>query len=212
MKELDIIHELTKGCNLAPKMNGVGDDCALLQGNGIVTTDTMVEGVHFDDRLSPSDVGWKLVAVNASDIAAMGRYPSWATLNLTLPKAKNKDWLIEFSKGMRSALSEWDISLVGGDVVRGHKHVVASMTMGAFGRKKLVWQHEAAVKNTIWVTGYLGEAAAGFFDKNEEGLKWLRRPYPPIEFGHNLGNIGIATSMIDISDGLHQDLTRLCMR
>ena len=70
---------------------------------------------------------------------------------------------------------------------------------------------EAAVKNTLWVTGYLGEAAAGFYENNEEGLKWLRRPKPPIEFGYNLGSVGVATSMIDISDGLHKDLSRICM-
>ena len=88
MNEAEIIQTLTQGSSRAPRQNGVGDDAALLTGNGIVTTDTMVENVHFDEKLSPQDIGWKIVAVNASDIAAMGRYPNWATLNLVLPKSK----------------------------------------------------------------------------------------------------------------------------
>ena len=85
MTESEITQFLTVALQKAPKRYGAGDDCAVVEAGVIVTQDTMVEGVHFDDRLSAADVGWKLVAVNASDIAAMGRMPSWATLSISLP-------------------------------------------------------------------------------------------------------------------------------
>ena len=211
MNEEQIIKELTLQCRKAPLQNGVGDDCALIADQQVVSTDTMVEGVHFDDRLSAEDVGWKLVAVNASDIASMGRAPNWATLNVSFPAATDPKWIKGFSRGIRMAMSTWTIALVGGDVVRTSGPIVVSMTMGGIGRTKPIWRSGAEVGNAVFVTGNLGEAAAGFFEKNnEEGLRSLRRPKPPIELAVNLGTIGIPTAMMDLSDGLHKDLTRLC--
>ena len=211
MTEESIIKELTLHCRNAPLQNGIGDDCALIADQQVVSTDTMVEGVHFDDRLSAEDIGWKLVAVNASDVASMGRAPNWATLNLSVPEGIAPQWIASFARGMRMALSTWSIALVGGDVVRTKGPIVASMTMGGIGRTKPIWRSGAEIGNAIFVTGNLGEAAAGFFEKNnEEGLQWLRRPHPPIEVAVNLGSIGIPTAMMDLSDGLHKDLLRLC--
>ena len=201
MTEESIIKELTLQCRKAPEKHGIGDDCALLSGQQVVSTDTMVEGVHFDERLSAEDIGWKLVAVNASDIAAMGRAPNWATLNVALPSKSPMQWVKDFARGLRMALSTWNISLIGGDVVRTEGPIVLSMTMGGIGRTKPIWRSGAEIGNAVFVTGNLGEAAAGFFEKsNEEGLKWLRRPKPPIEFGVNIGTLGIATAMMDLSD------------
>ena len=211
MKEEDIIKELTLNCASAPRQYGVGDDCAMLGNQQVVSTDSMIEGVHFDERLSPEDVGWKIVAVNASDIAAMGRAPKWATLNLCLPKKLAKNWVQEFASGMRQALTTWNINLIGGDVVRTTGPISITMTMGGSGRSKPVWRNGAIIGHPVYVTGYLGEAAAGFFEKNnEEGLRWLRRPKPHIEFAYNLGILGAVSSMIDLSDGLHKDLIKLC--
>ncbi len=211
MKEEDIINELTIVCRKSPHLHGVGDDCALISNQQVITTDTMVENVHFDKRFSAEDVGWKLVAVNASDIASMGRPPSWATLNLSIPKQTSKKWIQEFSSGLRMALSTWNIDLIGGDVVRTEGPKVLSMTMGGTGRSQPIWRSNAKIGDSIFVTGYLGEAAAGFFEKkNDEGLKRLTRPKPPIEFAINLGTLGIISSMIDLSDGLHKDLIRIC--
>ena len=211
MKEELIIKELTLQCRKAPLQNGIGDDCALIADQQVVSTDTMVEGVHFDDRLSAEDIGWKLVAVNASDIASMGRAPTWATLNISVPESIKPQWIESFSRGIRMAMSTWSISLVGGDVVRTSGPIVVSMTMGGIGRTKPIWRSGAEVGNGVFVTGNLGEAAAGFFEKNnEEGLRWLRRPHPPIELAVNLGTIGITTAMMDISYVLHKDLLRLC--
>ena len=115
MTEESIIEELTLQCRKAPLQHGVGDDGALLPDQQVISTDTMVEGVHFDNRLTAEDVGWKLVAVNASDIGAMGRTPSWATLNIAIPKEGKMTWVKDFARGLRMALSTWNISLIGGD-------------------------------------------------------------------------------------------------
>ena len=211
MNEEDIIKELTLNCSRAPKQYGVGDDCAILGNLQVIGTDTMVEGVHFDDRLSAQDVGWKLVVVNATDIAAMGRSPRWATLNVCLPKKTTMKWLKEFASGLRMAMTTYNITLIGGDVVRTDGPITLNMTMGGAGRSNPIWRSGAKVGQKLYVTGYLGEAAAGFFEKkNEEGLSWLRRPKPHIDFAVNLGLVGVVSSMIDVSDGLHKDLTALC--
>jgi len=211
MTEEAIIKELTIQCRKAPQQHGVGDDCALIFNQQVVTTDTMVENVHFDNRFSAEDIGWKLVAVNVSDIAAMGRPPTWATLNISISQDTPLQWVQDFAKGLRMALSTWNVELIGGDVVRSHGPKVLSMTMGGTGRSKPVWRSHASIGDIVLVTGYLGEAAAGFFEKdNPEGLRWLRRPKPPVEFAINIGSLGIATSMMDLSDGLHKDLLRLC--
>ncbi|MEC8278498.1 MAG: AIR synthase related protein, partial [Myxococcota bacterium] len=103
MTEDDITKFLTSALIKAPKRYGAGDDCAVVEAGVIVTQDTMIQDVHFDHRLSASDVGWKLVAVNASDIAAMGRMPSWATLSISLPKDISPEWLEGFREGLLEA-------------------------------------------------------------------------------------------------------------
>jgi thiamine-monophosphate kinase len=211
MTEESIIKELTLQCRKAPLQHGIGDDCALISDQQVVSTDTMVEGIHFDERLSAEDIGWKLVAINASDIAAMGRPPSWTTLNVAIPSKTSMVWLKDFARGLRMALSTWNIELIGGDVVRTEGPIVLSMTMGGVGRSKPIWRSGAKIGNAVFVSGNLGEAAAGFFEKdNKEGLRWLQRPKPPIDFGINIGTLGIATAMMDLSDGLHKDLLKLC--
>lgn len=192
---------------------GPGDDAAWLAGGEIVTTDVMVEGVHFDQRSSPADVGWKLVAVNASDVGAMGARPTWATLTLSLPRPLRMGWVEAFAEGLGAALARWRIALVGGDTTGSPGPVFAGMTMA--GRAATpVLRSGARPGDEIWVSGALGEAAAGFFGTRagvpEAGLAWLRRPEPPVELGARLGAAGLCTAMMDLSDGLAQDLPRLC--
>ena len=211
MTEDKITQFMTSALTKAPKRYGAGDDCAMVEAGVIVTQDTMVQNVHFDHRLSASDVGWKLVAVNASDIAAMGRMPSWATLSMSLPKDISPDWLEGFREGLLEACRMWSIKLCGGDTTASPGPIVLSLTMGSPRGSKPVWRSGANPGDTIWVTGTLGEAAAGFFeDNNPPGLDALRRPHPPVVFGAKLGAAEVATAMIDLSDGLHKDLTRLC--
>ena len=211
LTEEEIIRIITLGQPKAPKIFGVGDDAARTREGIIITQDTMVEGVHFDDRLSAKDLGWKIVAVNVSDIAAMGRYPSWCTLSISLPKSKTEEWIRNFSAGLRLALRNWNIALIGGDSTRSNHDVVVSMTMGAKPSSVAIWQSGAQVGDEIWVTGDLGDSAHAFFNKDAKySLEWFRRPNPPANFANHLASYQLARSMTDISDGLRIDLTKIC--
>lgn len=211
LTEKEIIHLITLGQPKAPKLYGVGDDGAQTKEGLIITQDTMVEGVHFDDRLSAGDLGWKIVAVNVSDIAAMGRYPSWCTLSISLPPKISAEWVREFSAGLRLALRKWNISLIGGDSTRSNQDVIVSMTMGSKASSVAIWQSGAQVGDDIWVTGDLGDSAHAFFNKDAKySIEWFRRPEPPVGFANHLASFQLVHAMTDISDGLHADLRKIC--
>ena len=184
------------------------DDAAVLADGTVLTTDLLIEGVHFDDRSSAGDVGWKSVAVHASDLGAMGCAPAWAMLGLSLPRPLDMGWVEAFSLGAAQALRHWGIDLVGGDTTRSPGPRVISFSMG--GRcARPARRAGARPGDLICVSGALGEAAAGFFHGGP-GLAWLRRPDPPVELGIRLAERGLARAMMDLSDGLSADLPRLC--
>jgi thiamine-monophosphate kinase len=183
-----------------------GDDAAAVPGNTVVTVDAMVEGVHWDHRLNPADVGWKLIAANASDINAMGAKPLWAVLTLCLPRPLDREWVTSFAQGLGEALEEWSIELVGGDTTRSPAGRMASLTLTGTTAHP-IGRHSAHAGDDIWVSGSLGGPAAGFFIDGSP-LDALRRPKPPIGLGEVLGVL--PTSMMDISDGIALDLARLC--
>jgi thiamine-monophosphate kinase len=211
LTEQEIINLITLGQKKAPDLYGVGDDGAAIRNGMVVVQDSMLEGVHFDERLSPADVGWKIVAVNVSDIAAMGRLPDWATLSMSLPETTDREWVVEFAKGMRKAMKTWNISLIGGDTTRSKYGVVISMAMGSRKGSSIVWRSGAQVGDDVWVTGQLGNAAFGFFNKdNAVGIEHLRRPNPPLRFAAAISSFKVVNSMTDISDGLHTDLKNIC--
>ena len=192
---------------------GAGDDAAWLQSGEVVTTDTMIEGIHFDHRLSAEDLGWKLVAVNASDVGAMGGRPTWGLLTLGLPRPLDRAWLAGFCAGLAAACARYGIRLVGGDTTRSPGPVVVGLTLaGAAARPVL--RSGGRPGDQLWVSGTLGDAAAGFLGVRgvapPDGLAWLRRPEPPVALGAALGEQGLATAMMDLSDGLRRDLHRLC--
>lgn len=195
---------------------GIGDDAAVVpsQGSGspIFTVDTMVEGRHFDARLDPSDVGWKLVAVNVSDIAAMGGRAHFALLSLSLPAPLERIWLDRFALGLGEALRHFGVRLVGGDTTACPVRV-ASLTVGGTAARP-VGRGGARPGDVLWVTGTLGRAAEAMLSPTPtaDALGWLRRPRPPVGMGAALGEEGLATAMMDLSDGLHRDLRRLCAR
>jgi len=188
-----------------------GDDAAMVSPDVAVTVDTMVEGVHWDDALSPEDVGWKLVACNASDINAMGGIPIWAVLSIALPSPLDRSWVERFSRGLAEAMSEWNIKLVGGDTTRSEDSRVLSLTVGGQVEKPL-GRAFASPGHTIWVSGPLGGPAAGHLLKSTEtdASRALRRPHPPIGLGAALAKSTHLGAMMDLSDGLARDLHRLC--
>lgn len=211
MTEADIIHQITLGCPKSPKRFGVGDDAALVGNDRVVSQDTMVEGIHWDEKLTANDVGWKIVAVNASDIAAMGGRPEWATLSISVPPNITEEWIREFSSGMRAALRKWDILLVGGDTTSSPGPIIVSMHICSLRQMSWAFQCNAKVQDDIWVTGTLGDAAVGFYEPNKfPHNDALQRPNPPVNFANHIQKIGGIHSMTDISDGLYKDLSRLC--
>jgi thiamine-monophosphate kinase len=200
---------------------GPGDDAAVVRpGSGelVLTTDAMVDGVHFlTDRTTPRDLGYKAIAVTVSDIAAMAGSPRFALCALTLTEAVDAAWVVEVAGGMRECCDEFALSLVGGNLSRGRElSIVVSMT-GEIGPGRAVRRSGARPGDRIVVTGSLGGAAAGvrvasqrsWTDDERDALRRSMRPVPRVGEAAILA-AGGATSMMDVSDGLALDLSRLC--
>ena len=194
---------------------GVGDDGAVLQpepGRELVTVvDALVAGVHFPVDIDAADLGYRAVAVNLSDIAAMGARPRWMTLSLTMPGA-DPNWLQAFAAGLYEAAAEHDVALVGGDTTGGNEIVVSIQVTGDVEAGKAVLRSGAAVGDTIYVTGTLGDGAAGLemirADRSVAPLcQAFLRPSARVDYGRRLA--GAASAAIDISDGLLDDLGKL---
>lgn len=192
----------------APSVFAAGDDAAMVDSCTAVTVDTMVEGVHWDDRLSAEDVGWKLVACNASDINAMGGRPTWALLSIALPAPLDRNWVTDFARGLGAAMRRWNIVLAGGDTTRSKGPRMASLSLAGH-TPRAVGRHGANPGDEVWVSGVLGGPAAGFAMTASANMA-LRRPSPPIGLGQALAETGLVSAMMDLSDGLRQDLARLC--
>ena len=191
---------------------GIGDDCALLEvpaGEQLaVSVDTLNEAIHFPCGIDPYSLGWRALAVNLSDLAAMGVTPRWFTLALTLPEVKT-DWLQCFSQGLFALADQHGITLVGGDTTRGPLSITIQV-MGAVPVGQALTRHGAKAGDHIYVSGWLGLAAAGLaqLHAGESMLSELEQafyqPQPRNELG--LALRGVAHSAIDVSDGLLQDL------
>ena len=140
---------------------GIGDDAALLQPRPneqlVVTADTLNSGVHFPAETPAFDIGWKTLAVNLSDLAAMGARPAWCTLALSLPDA-SEDWIEAFADGFFALADQHDIALIGGDTTRGPLSLSVT-AMGQVGRGQALRRDRAQVGDDIWVSGTLGDAA-----------------------------------------------------
>jgi thiamine-monophosphate kinase len=194
---------------------GIGDDGAVLElAPGIQQVqviDTMVEGVHFPSDMAAADVGYRVVAVNLSDIAAMGAKPRWMTLALTLAD-QDESWVDQFAAGLFDAAREYDVELVGGDTTSG-KVIVATVHMtGVVEEGAALLRSGANVGDTVFVTGTVGDAAAGLAllrDGEREDYLQRRflRPRARVAKGREL--IGQASAAIDLSDGLVGDLRKL---
>jgi thiamine-monophosphate kinase len=185
-----------------------GDDAAILNtppNHSLVTSiDTLVEGRHFLATAAAFDIAYKTLAVNISDIAAMGARPKAFLLSLTLPEI-NESWVKDFSAGLYSIANQFELEHIGGDLTKGP----LSMSCVIFGEApidKALKRSGAQAGDTIYVSGVLGDAAAALHDKGLDQTR-LNRPLPRVELGLALRDI--ATSCIDISDGLVQDLQHI---
>ena len=195
----------------------IGDDCALMlpdQGKLLaVTTDTLVAGTHFFEDTDPFKLGHKCLAVNLSDLAAMGADPSWVSLALTLPEV-NEDWLTSFAKGFAALANQFNVQLIGGDTTKGP----LSITLTAHGQVqpgRVLTRAGASKDDLVYISGQLGSAAMAlkkYFSEDSiipaELENALLAPEPRVQLGQLL--TGLATSCIDISDGLLADLGHVC--
>ena len=195
-------------------MLGVGDDCALLAPQAglalAVTTDMLVEGRHFAAGAAPRALGHKVLAVNLSDLAAMGATPRWALLAIALPSAEEA-WLAEFSAGLFALAERFAIELVGGDTTRSAVRTLSLVAIGEVPSGAALRRDGAKAGDDIWVSGELGGAALALRrPQSAEVARRLHEPEPRVALGERLR--GLAHSAIDISDGLAGDLGHVLER
>ena len=209
------------GAARADVVLGIGDDAAVLAPRAghelVLCTDTLVAGVHFPEDTDAASVGHKALAVNLSDMAAMGALPYWATLALTLPNV-NHEWLTAFAKGFFDLAQEYNVSLIGGDTTRGPALVMTVTIMGEVPAGAALRRSGSKPGNDVWVSGNIGDAALAVAHRHgrvvleeadyREALMRLYEPTPRVALGQALR--GLATAAIDVSDGLLADLTHIC--
>ena len=215
--EFDLIARIRARCATRPDVVlGIGDDAALLApppGMQLaVAMDTLNAGVHFPHETLPADIGWKALAVNLSDLAAMGAEPAWAMLALTLPSADAR-WVEGFADGFAELARKHRVALVGGDTTQGPMSITVTIH-GFVPPGAALTRAGARVGDGVYVTGTLGDAAAVLSKTQSKSacdpqlLERLHRPTPRISQGSILR--GRATSCIDVSDGLVADLGHIC--
>jgi len=201
---------------------GPGDDCALIAptpGKQLaVTTDMLVAGTHFLPDTNPRNLGWKALAVNISDLAAMGAQPRWVTLAGALP-AVNEPWIAAFAEGFFACAAEYGVDVIGGDTTKGPLNVCVT-AIGEVEPGQALRRNGAQAGDQIWVSGRPGLASLGLAylqDKVKLPEPWprlcvsaLEKPRPRVALGLALN--GIASSAIDVSDGLLADLGHIAER
>jgi len=199
-------------------IKGIGDDAAVLdvskQSELIISVDTLVSGVHFSEDSNAYDIAYKALAVNLSDLAAMGATPAWFTLALTLPN-NDSTWLKSFSQGLFHLAEQHNVDLISGDTTHGPLSI--SIQIAGYADDKIMYRDGAQIDDDIYVTGTIGDAGAGLLLLNESSnlndsecgylISRLHQPTPQISVAKYIAKF--ATSCIDISDGLIADLSHI---
>lgn len=230
MDEFDLIERIRMrtATKRADVRLGIGDDGAVLAMPAahelVVCTDTLIGGVHFPLETSAQAIGWKSLAVNLSDLAAMGAAPAWATLALTLPAA-DAAWVDAFADGFAALAREYRLALVGGDMTRGPLAITVT-AHGFIPEGCALRRGGAKCGDLVFVTGTLGDAAAGLavldhnpshvitlreaaWDLRQQVIARLERPVPRV--AHGIVLRALASACIDVSDGLIADLGHVCV-
>ncbi len=197
---------------------GVGDDCALTtpptNQRLAHSVDTLIEGVHFPKDTSAQDIAYKALAVNLSDLAAMGATPLYFTLALTLPQV-DQTWLAAFSSELKQLAAQYQLQLLGGDTTKGPLSITINIT-GVLPKDKALLRSGAQAGDALFVSGTLGDGALAW-QQLQQGVKpseyllsRFNRPEPQVKLGQAL--LDLANSCIDLSDGLEQDLGHILKR
>lgn len=203
---------------------GMGDDAALLSPKTgfetILTCDWFLEGTHFlAAKYPPDSVGWKCLARAVSDVAAMGGTPRYFLLSIALPRSRTGGWLSEFLRGLRRASQAFGCELIGGDTTQRSEIFVNVTVVGEVPNKHAILRSGARPGDLIYVSGQLGEAEFGLRCVQEQRGRMNEKdwrvqkhlyPQPRLALGRWLAQKGLATAMMDLSDGLSTDLPRLC--
>jgi thiamine-monophosphate kinase len=226
--EWDLIKALSREFGPAPPgvILGIGDDCAAIEIPGpdylLWTVDTLVEGVHFDlAYTSLAQLGWKSLTVNLSDIAAMGGDPVAALLSLGWPPDRDRRGALAFAAGLAQAAREYGVAVIGGDTVSSPGGLIVTVTLtGRVPAPQMLRRSGAQSGDLIFVTGPVGEASAGLeilrrgltvpADLKAALTEAQLRPRPQLRAGRLLAQEGLATALIDTSDGIATDLYHIC--
>jgi thiamine-monophosphate kinase len=215
MTEVELIRLFTRGLPRGGEgvLIGVGDDAAALRpprGEAlVVTVDAVVEAVHFDRRFRAEDVGWKALAVNLSDLAAMGARPLWALVALGLPAGTAPARIAGVARGLGACARRYGVAVVGGNVTRAAQLSLTVTAVGSAAPGRLLRRDGARPGDAVLVSGTVGDAALGRDRRPAPALaRRQRRPEPRLALGRALA--GIATAAIDVSDGLVHDLGHVC--
>lgn len=217
MAEFDLIARIqARAARRDDVVLGIGDDAALLRMPPdallVVATDTLNADVHFPEDTRPDALGWKALAVNLSDLAAMGAAPAWCTLSLSLPEG-DALWVERFLDGFLALARQHDVALVGGDTTRGPLSVCVTVH-GFVAEGRALTRAGARPGDDLWISGTLGDAAAALSQWRAGGAcepslrERLDRPTPRLALGRALA--GVASACIDVSDGLLADAGHLC--
>jgi thiamine-monophosphate kinase len=231
LSERSLIEHIRKNTSFSSfhgVIKGIGDDCAVLEqpasGSWLVSVDVLVDGVHFNrDWHPPRLLGRKSIAVNLSDIAAMGGIPRFFLLSLSLPPGLPSEWLFHWLGGVSEILAEYDCALIGGDTVLGKELNISVTVIGEQQSSGILYRNGARAGDTVYVSGPLGLSAAGLeILKKSADTKSLIEdtwkilvdahldPTPQIRLGQALSKSGCVSAMQDISDGLATDLSHIC--
>lgn len=228
--ELDLIRMFKDNATVNKRSNllkGIGDDCAVFENiegrDWITTTDILVEHIHFDRTWHPPRLlGRKSIAVNFSDIAAMGGVPHYALISIAIPVSIKKKWIEQWYQGVNEMLAAYDCLLIGGDTATSEVLTINVVVIGSVPQKHAVMRSSAGIGENIYVSGPLGSAGAGLeicrntslFDSVDRQILSSMRgqhldPEPEIQLGSLLGSSGMAGAMQDLSDGLATDLAHI---
>src|SRR6185312_7976495 len=217
MDEIALIERIRNFAGRTPRNDqliaGIGDDCAILRPrpgfDQVFTTDFTIEDRHFTQAThTAGDIGVKSLVRSLSDLAAMGAEPVFCTVSLALPRALGSEWLDEFYEAFTATAREYKISLAGGDLAKSDKIVVDVMCCGNVPSGLALVRSGARPGDDLYVTGNLGISSLGL--ASQRGEAWLRhkRPVPRLAVGAQLRTV--ASSAMDLSDGLSLDLRRFC--
>ena len=224
--EFGFIERIKGGCLIRNEnvISGIGDDSCVFKTSAevasLLTTDMLVEQIHFLlEAIPPYQLGRKSLAVNMSDIAAMGGTPKEAVLSVAIPDTVDLEYLDAFYDGMKAMAKEFEVNLLGGDTTSSPGPLIINIALvGEAQKEEVLYRSTAKVGDVVFLTGPVGSAAAGLdiilkgrgADEWEELIEAHHNPYPQIKTGRIIASMKVANSLIDVSDGVAADLGHIC--